>query len=476
MKFEKFLNIVHLFKQQTSGSRAAGSGLDSACSLVQQNGIGSACSPVQQISVVLKAAPALPPHNRSWSLLLVIPWDMLNESTRHAYLYQAFFIRLDPSRLEGKIKEEKKETKYGRQKLSEKMKLLVALLILQLCLAGFHIVSRVALNIGISKVVYPVYRNIIALLMLGPFSYFYEKKERPPLTFSLLVQFFLLALVGITANQGFYLLGLYYASSTFASAMQNLVPAITFIMASTFGCEQVNIMRKDGLAKILGTIASVGGATIITLYKGSLILHQSSQPVGTNLEQDTFFNSTNLQNWTWGCIFLLGHCLSWSGWMVLQAPILKKYPAKLSLTSFTCFFGLIQFLFIAAFVERDPKHWQIQSSEEIFTILYAGVLSSGIVLALQTWCIQKGGPVFIASFQPVQTVLVAGMAFVVLGDQLYSGGVIGAALIMVGLYLVLWGKTEEKRNQNQDKEETLTKHLLEDKNNDEESYNESQIP
>ena len=36
----------------------------------------------------------------------------------------------------------------------------------------------------------------------------------------------------ITANQGFYLLGLNYASPTFASAMQNSVPAITFVMAS----------------------------------------------------------------------------------------------------------------------------------------------------------------------------------------------------------------------------------------------------
>lgn len=59
--------------------------------------------------------------------------------------------------------------------VSEKMKLLLALLILQLCFAGFHIVSRVALNIGVSKVVYPIYRNIIALILLGPFAYFVEK-------------------------------------------------------------------------------------------------------------------------------------------------------------------------------------------------------------------------------------------------------------------------------------------------------------
>ncbi|KAL7114708.1 hypothetical protein ACP275_04G139000 [Erythranthe tilingii] len=341
--------------------------------------------------------------------------------------------------------------------VSEKAKLLTSLLILQLCFAGFHIVSRVALNIGVSKVVYPVYRNIIALLLLGPFAYFTEKKERPPLTFSLLTQFFLLALVGITANQGFYILGLYYASPSFASAMQNSVPAITFIMAYALGVERINISRIDGLAKILGTLASVGGATIITLYKGPPIF----QPQGTNsIEESVLLSSDNLQNWTLGCIFLLGHCLSWAGWMVLQAPIVKQYPAKLSLTSFTFFFGLIQFLFIAAFVERDPKHWQIQSGEEIFTILYAGIISSGLVISLQTWCIQKGGPVFVASFQPVQTVLVTGMAFVILGDQIYSGGVIGAVLIIIGLYLVLWGKTAETRYQSQDTEESLTKHLL----------------
>ena len=59
--------------------------------------------------------------------------------------------------------------------LSDNVKLLLALLVLQLCFAGFHIVSRVALNIGVSKVVYPVYRNIIALLLLGPTAYFLEK-------------------------------------------------------------------------------------------------------------------------------------------------------------------------------------------------------------------------------------------------------------------------------------------------------------
>ncbi|KAL9311839.1 putative EamA domain-containing protein [Arabidopsis thaliana] len=114
----------------------------------------------------------------------------------------------------------------------EKLQLHIAMLTLQFGYAGFHVVSRAALNMGISKLVFPVYRNIIALLLLLPFAYFLEKKERPAITLNFLIQFFFLALIGITANQGFYLLGLDNTSPTFASSMQNSVPAITFLMAA----------------------------------------------------------------------------------------------------------------------------------------------------------------------------------------------------------------------------------------------------
>ena len=57
----------------------------------------------------------------------------------------------------------------------ERLQLHLAMLALQFGYAGFHVVSRAALNMGISKLVFPVYRNIIALLLLLPFAYFLEK-------------------------------------------------------------------------------------------------------------------------------------------------------------------------------------------------------------------------------------------------------------------------------------------------------------
>lgn len=59
--------------------------------------------------------------------------------------------------------------------IPERLQLHGAMLALQFGYAGFHVVSRAALNMGISKLVFPVYRNIIALLLLLPFAYFLEK-------------------------------------------------------------------------------------------------------------------------------------------------------------------------------------------------------------------------------------------------------------------------------------------------------------
>ncbi|CAA2998013.1 WALLS ARE THIN 1 [Olea europaea subsp. europaea] len=328
--------------------------------------------------------------------------------------------------------------------IPEKFQLHLAMLALQFGYAGFHVVSRFALNMGISKIVFPVYRNILALILLLPFAYFLEKKERPPLTWNFVLQFFLLAIVGITANQGFYLLGLENTSPTFASAIQNSVPAITFLMAVLLRIEKVRLKRKDGISKVAGTILCVAGASVITLYKGPTI-YSPAPPLQSASPMFLALGDAKGKNWTLGCIFLIGHCLSWSGWLVLQAPVLKKYPARLSFTSYQCFFGVIQFLLIAAFIERDAQAWLIHSGGELFSVFYAGVVASGIAFAVQIWCIDRGGPVFVAVYQPVQTLVVAIMASIALGEEFYLGGIIGAVLIIAGLYLVLWGKNEEKK-------------------------------
>ena len=74
-------------------------------------------------------------------------------------------------------------------------------------------------------------------------------------------------------------------------------------------------MRVDGLAKILGTVVCVGGATIITHYKGPLLVTAKGLGDGSTIED---VSAMPVKTWTLGYIYILDQCFSWSAWMVLQ--------------------------------------------------------------------------------------------------------------------------------------------------------------
>ena len=57
----------------------------------------------------------------------------------------------------------------------ESTRLHLVMTVWQFAYAGNHIILRAALNMGVSKLVFPLYRNIIALFALAPFAYFLEK-------------------------------------------------------------------------------------------------------------------------------------------------------------------------------------------------------------------------------------------------------------------------------------------------------------
>lgn len=126
--------------------------------------------------------------------------------------------------------------------------------------------------------------------------------------------------------------------------------------------------RRDGIAKVVGTFVSVAGSLAITLYKGPTIY----QPSLSLMEQPIKAEEAEEQskNWTLGCLCLMGHCLCWSSWIVLQSPLLKKYPARFSFVSYSCFFAVFQFLGISACFERDLESWKISSLGVLYALLY----------------------------------------------------------------------------------------------------------
>ncbi|KAL6549549.1 hypothetical protein OROHE_008280 [Orobanche hederae] len=130
----------------------------------------------------------------------------------------------------------------------------------------------------------------------GSFTYD-SMKERPPFTWSFILEFFLLAIVGITANQGFYLVGLDNTSPTFASAIQNSVPAITFLMAALLRIEKVRLDRKDGISKVAGLLICVAALHELLNNFGSYLSnhHDAVYENGSIVGRDASVNGFPLE-------------------------------------------------------------------------------------------------------------------------------------------------------------------------------------
>ncbi|KOM58672.1 hypothetical protein LR48_Vigan11g170600 [Vigna angularis] len=232
--------------------------------------------------------------------------------------------------------------------------------------------------------------------------------------------------------------GLYLTNSSVASAMVNLVPAVTFVIATCAGMEKVNIRSWRSIAKIVGTVICVSGAVSIALLKGPKLLNAESLP-----SKSITMASSQADNWLLGCLFLTACCCSWSIWLILMVPASKSHPDPLSFSAWMCFMATLQSTLVALVLEQDPLAWKINSLLEFGSAMYAGVMGSAVTFFIQAWCISLAGPLFSAMFNPLMVVIVTILAPLLLHEQVYFGSLIGSIAVIIGLYIVLWGKAEE---------------------------------
>ncbi|CAL0307051.1 unnamed protein product [Lupinus luteus] len=320
---------------------------------------------------------------------------------------------------------------------------------LQIHYAALAIFTRAALLDGLSPTVFVVYRQGIATLTLVPMAF--SPKRRQSLKTSMGLRSFLLmfatSLIGVTANQNAYFKGLYYASSTAATAMSNLIPALTFVMAAIVGFEKIGLRSLRSIAKILGTVCCVSGALTMALLKGQKLLHMDFLPF-------THLTASESDNWQLGCLLLLASSVFWSCWMIMQVPISSSCQDHILSTFWMCFFATIQSAIFALVYEQNLQAWVVHSPLEFSCCLYAGI---GIAVSffIQTWCISERGPLYCAMFNPLATVITALITVTFMHEELYVGSLVGAIGVIAGLYIVLWGKAKEIEEIKQEKQPNL---------------------
>ncbi|KAG6487498.1 hypothetical protein ZIOFF_056084 [Zingiber officinale] len=193
--------------------------------------------------------------------------------------------------------------------------------------AGSSILGKLALGQGLSALVFVVYRHLIAMLILAPLAYVLERNRRPSFSFGVMLKIFILAMLGITIQQNVYYVGLHLISPTVASALGNVIPAFTFLLAIVLRMEKLNLKTVRGRAKLAGAIFCITGALIFTFWKGSALMLF-----------DYFACSVSL---------------------VLQASICEIYPAKLTMNAVMCFFAALQSSALSLIFERNASSWRM---------------------------------------------------------------------------------------------------------------------
>ncbi|CAI0421036.1 unnamed protein product [Linum tenue] len=338
-------------------------------------------------------------------------------------------------------------------KFLETSKPYFAMISLQFGYAGMNIITKVSLNHGMSHYVLVVYRHAFATAVIAPFALFFERKGQPKITFSIFMQIFILGLLGPVIDQNFYYAGLKYTSPTFSCAMSNMLPAMTFVMAVIFRMEKLEVKKVRTQAKLVGTLVTVAGAMLMTLYKGPIVemfWSKAMQPVGSE-QGATASHESSDKDWFKGSILLILATLAWAFLFVLQTKALRTYKNhQLSLTTLVCFMGTVQAIAVTFVMEHNPSAWKIGFDMNLLAAAYAGIVTSSISYYVQGLVIKKKGPVFATAFSPLMMIIVAIMGSFILAEKIFLGGIVGSVLIVIGLYAVLWGKQKEKMSMDDD--------------------------
>ncbi|XP_058212465.1 WAT1-related protein At4g30420-like isoform X2 [Rhododendron vialii] len=286
----------------------------------------------------------------------------------------------------------------------------MAMLGLQFTYAGLSLLTRTALLEGMSPRVFVVYRQAIAALLIAPVAYFTRRGK--------------------------------------AKLSLGMKSFCLIFFTTLIGMENLNLRSVRSNAKIVGTLICIGGAVLMTFYRGPKLLNSRFlPPKSLILDGGGGSAASDEDYWLLGSLLLFGSNCCWSLWLILQVPVTASYPDHLSLSAWMCFMAALQSASVTFFLEPDPNAWKLHSFLELGCCLYAGMIGSAFSFFVQAWCISRRGPLFSAMFNPLGTVITTFFAAILLHEEIYTGSMLGAVGVIAGLYAVLWGKAKDNKKE-----------------------------
>jgi drug/metabolite transporter (DMT)-like permease len=272
----------------------------------------------------------------------------------------------------------------------------------QLAFGGFHVVAKALLS-GMAPMVVVGLRVLIATPLLVVIAW---RRDRTLPTLRDWAWLALLGSLGVTANQILFIEGLQHTTASNASILMTCLPVFAVAAGALLGIEGV------GPRRLLGIALAVAGA-LVMVHPGSF-------------ESD---GST-----TFGNLLILGNCLSYALFLVLQRPILRRLPWRTVIAgSFLCGGPLVLAASLPTLAATD--FGEIPAASWM-GVLYIALFATVFAYAANTWAVRRSSPALVAAYGMLQPVVTAGLAIAFLGETLGWVEGAGFALIVAGLWQV----------------------------------------
>ena len=249
-------------------------------------------------------------------------------------------------------------------------------------------------------------RFTTASLLLLALQYFREKN------FSIrrgdIGRFILLALVGNTVYQLFFIHGIARTTASNSSLILATTPIFIVFLGSISGVEKIT---KPILQSIIISFTGI-----------ILIITGSGKPL-TITDQSLI-----------GDLLTIANPICWATYTVLSKPMLKEYT-PLKLTSLTMAIGTIPLVLLSV-PSLNGQDWKIVSTQAWLGLAFSAFFAIGIGYLIWYTGVSLVGSARTALYDNLVTVFAVVSAWIVLSENMSPVQIIGAFLVFASLYLV----------------------------------------
>jgi drug/metabolite transporter (DMT)-like permease len=226
-------------------------------------------------------------------------------------------------------------------------------------------------------------------------------------------RFVMLALIGNTAYQLFFINGIALTTATNSALILATTPIFVVLFGALLDVERITSPIVQGV------VLSFLGVVMIVLGSGRTLTFTDQSLIGD--------------------LLIVANPICWSIYTVLSKPMLKEY-SPLKLTAVTMAIGAVPLVLVAV-PSLTEQNWAAISSNAWLGLAFSAVFAIGTGYVIWYTGVSRIGSARTALYDNLVTVFAVASAWILLSETMTAIQIAGAVLVFVSLYLV-------RRNQN----------------------------